>query len=106
MIRILSEQIPDYESVDSILREIFKGLADFVPNFEERTLTVWLRPLAVGAHNEALLQPVQRPDHHQHPLSRHRPSADLRYEGSSLTRAVLPVRICEDLALLDSSNNA
>jgi hypothetical protein len=54
MIRILSEQIPDYESADSILREIFKGLADFVPNFEQRTLTVWLRPLAVGAHNEAL----------------------------------------------------
>jgi hypothetical protein len=56
MIRILSEQIPDYESADSILREIFKGQVDFVPNFEQRTLTVWLRPLAVEAHNEALLR--------------------------------------------------
>jgi len=54
MIRILLEQIPDYESADSILRETFKGLADFVPNFEQKTLTVWLRPLAVQAHNEAL----------------------------------------------------
>jgi hypothetical protein len=31
MIRILSERIPDYESADSILRDIFKGLADLVP---------------------------------------------------------------------------
>jgi len=54
MIRILLEQIPDYESADCILRETFKGLADFVPNFEQKTLTVWLRPLAVQAHNEAL----------------------------------------------------
>jgi hypothetical protein len=54
MIRILLEQIPDYESADSILRETFKGLADFMPNFEQRTLTVWLPPLAVQAHNGAL----------------------------------------------------
>ena len=54
MKRVLLEKIPDYESADSILRETFKGLADFVPNFEQRTLTVWLRPLAVRAHNEAL----------------------------------------------------
>ena len=42
------------ESADSILRETFKSLADFVPNFEQRTLTVWLPPLAVQAHNGAL----------------------------------------------------
>jgi hypothetical protein len=54
MTRILLEQIPDYESAASILRETFKGLADFVPNFEQRTLTVWLPPLAVQAYNEAL----------------------------------------------------
>lgn len=50
------EQIPNYEKADSILRDIFKGLADLVPNFEQRTLTVWLRPLAVRRHNEALKQ--------------------------------------------------
>jgi hypothetical protein len=54
MIRILLEQIHDYESGASILRDIFKGLADLVPNFEQRTLTVWLPPLAVRGHNEAL----------------------------------------------------
>jgi hypothetical protein len=54
MIRVLLEKIPDYKSADSILRGTFKGLADFVPNFEKRTLTVWLHPLAVQAHNEAL----------------------------------------------------
>jgi hypothetical protein len=54
MIRILSEEKPDYESADFILKETFKDLADFVPNFEQRTLTVWLRPLEVRAHNEAL----------------------------------------------------
>jgi hypothetical protein len=54
MMRILLEQIPDYEIADCILRDIFKGLADLVPNYEQRTLTVWLRPLAVRGHNEAL----------------------------------------------------
>jgi hypothetical protein len=54
MIRILSERIADYESADSILRDIFKGLADLVPNLEQRTLAIWLRPLAVRRHNEAL----------------------------------------------------
>jgi transposase-like protein len=54
MIRILSERIPDYESADSILRDIYKGLADLVPNFEQMTLTIRLRPLAVRRHNEAL----------------------------------------------------
>jgi hypothetical protein len=55
MLRVLLEKIPDYESANSILTETFKGLADFVPNFEQRTLTVWLRPLVVvQAHNEAL----------------------------------------------------
>jgi hypothetical protein len=46
--------VPDYESADSILRDILKGPADLVPNFEQRTLTVWLHPLAVRGHNEAL----------------------------------------------------
>jgi hypothetical protein len=54
MIRILLEQIPDYEGADSILRDIFKGLADLVPNFEQRTLTVRLRPLAVRRHNQII----------------------------------------------------
>jgi hypothetical protein len=48
------EQIPDYESADSIIGDIFKGMADLVPNFEERTLTVWLRPQAMRADNDAL----------------------------------------------------
>jgi hypothetical protein len=54
MMRILLAQIPDYEKAYSILRDIFNGLADLAPNFEQRTLTVWLRPLAVRRHNEAL----------------------------------------------------
>jgi len=54
MIRIPLEQVPDYASADSILKYIFKGPADLVPNFEQRTLTVWLYPLAVRGHNEAL----------------------------------------------------
>ena len=53
MMRILVEHVP-YERADSILRDIFKGPADLVPNFEQRTLTVWLRPLALRVHNEAL----------------------------------------------------
>ena len=48
------DQIPDYESADSIIRDIFKGMADLVPNFEERTLTVWLRPQMMRADNDAL----------------------------------------------------
>ena len=43
MIRILLEHVP-YERADSILRDIFKGPADLVPNFDQRTLTVWLHP--------------------------------------------------------------
>jgi hypothetical protein len=54
MIRILSEKGPDYACAASILRHIFKGPADLAPNFEQRTLTVWLRPLAMRRHNEAL----------------------------------------------------
>jgi hypothetical protein len=54
MIRILLEHVPAYERADSILRDIFKGPADLVPNFEQRTLTVWLHPRAVRRHNEAL----------------------------------------------------
>jgi hypothetical protein len=54
MIRILSEKGPDYASAASILRHIFKGPADLAPNFEQRTLTVWLRPLTMRRHNEAL----------------------------------------------------
>ena len=54
MIRILLEHVPDYERADSILRDIFKGPADLVPNFEQRTLTVCLHPRAVRRHNEAL----------------------------------------------------
>jgi hypothetical protein len=54
MMQILLEHVPDYESADSILRDTFKGLADLVPNLEQRTLTIWLRPLAVRGHNEAL----------------------------------------------------
>jgi hypothetical protein len=53
MIRILLEHVP-YERADSILRDIFKGPADLVPNFEQRTLTVWLHPQAVRRYNEAL----------------------------------------------------
>jgi hypothetical protein len=54
MIRILLEHVADYGRADSILRDIFKGTADLVPNFEQRTLTVWLHPWAVRRHNEAL----------------------------------------------------
>ena len=54
MMRTLLEQIPDYKRADSVLRDIFKGLVDLVPHFEQRTLTVWLRPLALRRHNEAL----------------------------------------------------
>ena len=55
MMRILVEHVP-YERADSILRDIFKGPADLVPNFEQRTLTVWLHPQAVRRYNEALRQ--------------------------------------------------
>ena len=54
VIRILLEHVPDYERADSILRDIFKGPADLVPNFEQKTLTVLLHPRAVRRHNEAL----------------------------------------------------
>jgi len=54
IVRTLWEQIPDYETADSIMRDTFKGLADLVPNFEQRTLTVWLRQQAVRGHNDAL----------------------------------------------------
>jgi len=54
MIGILLEHVPDYEHANSILRDIFRGPADLVPNFEQRTLTVWLNQLAVRRYNEAL----------------------------------------------------
>ena len=54
VIRILLEHVPDHERADSILRDIFKGPADLVPNFEQKTLIVLLHPRAVRRHNEAL----------------------------------------------------
>ena len=54
IVRILLEQIPNYGRAESILRDVFNGPADLVPNSEQSTLTVWLRPLSVRRHNEAL----------------------------------------------------
>ena len=92
MIQILSEHVPDYESADSILRDIFKGLADLVPNFEQKNANVWLHPLAVRGHNEALR-------HLYTELTATGtlfPGTDLRLiydiDGSSLTRLQVAVR--------------